>query len=191
VPHVTRPRHAARHPLHVTVRVRRGLPSLRGRRELAVLRVALAGGAERFGFRLIHFSVQRDHLHLVAEAKDEVALTRGLKGLGVRIARRLNRAWGRRGNVVCDRHARVLKTPREVRNALAYVLRNAQHHGAHCGPFDPASSAAWFDGWRADARALAAAAARAGPAFVAAARTWLLRVGWRCHGRIPAVPRSP
>jgi REP element-mobilizing transposase RayT len=187
VPHRERPAHAARHPLHVTVRVRRGLPSLRAKHELAVLREALAAGAERFGFRLCQFSVQRDHLHLIVEAQDREALTRGVKGLCVRIARRLNRAWKRRGKVIADRyHARALRTPREVRNALRYVLENARHHGVHRGGFDPASSAAWFDGWRADARELAAAAARAGPAFVAGARSWLLRTGWRRHGRLAA-----
>jgi hypothetical protein len=90
--------------------------------------------------------------------------------------------------VIADRyHVHVLGTPREVRNALRYVLENGRHHGVHQGTFDPASSAAWFDGWRADARRLAAAAAPAGPAFVAAAHSWLLRSGWRRHGRLVAV----
>jgi hypothetical protein len=98
---------------------------------------------------------------------------------------RLNRLWIGTGAAVADRyHVHVLQTPREVRNALRYVLENARHHGAFRGGFDRASSAPWFDGWRADARELATAAARAGPAFVTAARTWLLRTGWRRQGRL-------
>jgi REP element-mobilizing transposase RayT len=185
VPHRSRPAHAARHPLHVTVRVCRGLPSLRRRRERRVVFGALAAAAERFGMRVVHFSVQSNHLHLIVEAADRRALANGMRGLGVRMARRLNRAWGRRGRVVEHRyHARALYTPREVRHALAYVLANARRHGIALAGLDPCSSAAWFEGWRASGAARGAAAARAGPAFVARARTWLLAVGWRRHGRI-------
>jgi REP element-mobilizing transposase RayT len=59
---------------------------LRAKRALAVLRRALAAGTDRFGFRLCHFSVQRDHLQLIAEAEDREALARGVKGVCVRIA---------------------------------------------------------------------------------------------------------
>src|SRR5262245_29007489 len=91
VPHRPRAALAARHPVHVTVRVRTGLPSLRGAQVRPVIFTALAAGAERFGFRLVHFSVQTNHLHLLAEARDRRALARGVKGLLVRLARALNR----------------------------------------------------------------------------------------------------
>src|SRR5262245_31707454 len=151
VERVARPDLAARHPVHVTMRLRPDAPRLRRHRAYGVLRLAFRRGKDRFGFRLAHFSVQSNHIHLVCEAADKRALSRGMQGLSIRIARALNRLAGRRGRVLADRyHARVLKSPTEVRNALRYVLRNAVHHrAAPNGPFlDVFSSAALFDGWR-------------------------------------------
>ena len=178
VSHRTREPLAARYPVHVTVRLRRGLASLRKPRTYRALQEALAAGSERFGFRLVHYSVQSNHLHLMAEAKNAEALSRGMQGLSVRIAKRLNRLWKRRGRVLADRfHARILRTPREVRVALGYVLNNCRRHGIGIDGSDPYSSGAWFDGWRRRERT-----DWAGAPIVARARSWLLRKGWRRHG---------
>ncbi len=118
VAHRTRPAHEARHPLHVTLRASHGLPSLRTDPLFPAIQRALAQASRR-GLRVLHFSVQRDHLHLLVEALDAGALSRGLQGLAIRIAKALNRVLGRCGRVWADRfHARALRTPREVRNAL-------------------------------------------------------------------------
>ena len=91
---------------------------------------AFTGGCERFGFRLVEYSVQNDHLHLIAEAEDQRCLSRGMQGLLIRIAKALNRLWERRGQVFRDRyHCRVLRTWWQVRNALRYVLNDALRHG--------------------------------------------------------------
>jgi putative transposase len=146
---------------------------------MAMLRGAFEAGKERFGFRLVQFSVQADHLHLIAEADDSRALSRGMRALGIRIARRLNRVLRRTGRVFVGRfHARQLKTPTEVRNALRYVLNNAQHHGRRGALPDPCSSGPAFDGWRDRI------VSKLPSAPVCAARSWLLRVGWRKRGRI-------
>jgi len=130
--------------------------------------------------RLVHFSVQRDHLHLIVEARDRRAVTRGLQGLFVRLAKRLNRWWGRKGRVFADRfHDRILRTPKEVRNALRYVLLNARRHGVARSGIDPYSSGAWFDGWTRGTTPRPS-----GPAPVTRARTWLATVGWRRWRRI-------
>jgi putative transposase len=184
VSHRTRPAHAARHPLHVTVRLGTRLPSLRRKAARLVVSQAFAAGCERFGFRLNQFSLQSNHMHLIAEARDSRALSRGMQGLLVRVARALNRLWERRGSVFSDRfHARALRTPREVRSALLYVLQNARHHGLRLVGIDPYSSGPWFDGWQI---ALARVPGDAGPP----ATTWLLREGWRRHGLI-AVGECP
>ena len=182
VSHRARAKHAARSPLHVTVRVKPGLPSLRSKAVYAALRAAFAAGCERFGFRLVHYSVQRDHLHFIAEAKERRALSRGLQGLLIRIAKALNRVWDRKGSVFADRyHSRQLRTPREVRSALAYVLNNARKHGLRLPQaVDLFSSGCWFDGWREDLRTRGMPAA----CPVAEARTWLLGRGWRRRGLI-------
>ena len=126
--HLRRPSLASRHPLHVSLSVEKDLPSLRSPRLYRLLEDCLGAGKERFGFRLVHFAVQKHHLHLIVEAKDAQALARAIKGLGVRIARRLNAALGRRGRVFSDRYfARALRTPRETWAAVRYVLRNASH----------------------------------------------------------------
>lgn len=142
MPHLRRPSLPKKRPVHVTVRMERGVWNLRTRRCFTELAKALWGGAERFGFRLVHYSVQGNHIHLLAEAQDRRALARGMKGLGVRIARRLNRVMGRRGRVVGDRyHARALRTLAEVRNVRHYLTNNARHHYGLVGA-DPFASAA-------------------------------------------------
>jgi REP element-mobilizing transposase RayT len=153
------------------------MPSLRRDAARRVLERAFARGREGFGFRLVHHSIQTNHLHLIVEADDRRALSRGMQGLLVRISRALNRLLRRSGGVFADRyHARALRTPREVRSALVYLLQNARHHGIHLRAVDPCSSAAWFDGWTSPV------AAPNGASPNALARTWLLRLGWRRYG---------
>jgi len=111
----------------------------------------VARACERGTFRVVHYSLQSNHVHLVVEAAHRAALARGMVAVGSRLARAVNRVFGRRGPVLADRyHLRVLKTPREVRNALRYVLLNARRHASRLSGkvlLDPASSARWFDGW--------------------------------------------
>lgn len=132
--------------------------------------------------RVNHFSIQSNHLHLTVEARDGRALTRGMQGLAIRLAKNLNKLWDRSGKVWAERYyARILRTPREVRRALAYVLNNARHHGLWFPPrcWDPFSSGRWFDGWREPIRP---APAHESPCV--APRTWLQRLGWRRHGLV-------
>jgi REP element-mobilizing transposase RayT len=195
VRHQSRPDFPGRFPAHVTLKVRRGLRTLRDVRIVRALEATLAEACERGDFRVTQYAIQPDHLHLVVEASDRAALGRGMKAIGARIARAVNRVLGRRGRVLRDRyHLRVLETPREVRRALNYVLNNARKHlGARAprvGRVDPASSGRWFSGWREGVVALARS-----PAPVARARTWLLRVGWQRHrlldpSEVPG-PRAP
>jgi hypothetical protein len=117
---------------------------------------------------------------LIAEAGDREALSRGMQGLLIRIARALNALWKRSGSVFADRfHARAVRTPREVRAALVYVLQNARRHGIQLASIDPFSSGAWFDGWRTKLEF-----ANGLPPIVVSPRTWLLVEGWLRHGRI-------
>jgi REP element-mobilizing transposase RayT len=152
------------------------LPSLRRKDVFASVRAAFAR-ASRDGFRLLHFSVQPDHVHLIVEADGTSELRRGIQGLAIRVARRINRVLGLRGRIWGDRyHARALATPREVRNALVYVLQNWRKHFRNVHGLDPHSSAAWFSGWRTGVTV------SAGRSVVATAKTWLAAVGWRRHG---------
>lgn len=141
-------------PLHVSLDVVDGLPSLRSDLLSAIVMRCLRRAREREGFRLIHSSILKRHLHLVVEADSAKALSRGMQSLTISLARRINRALGRRGRVFADRYfARPLRTPTETRAAVAYVLLN---HRKHCFErrqyvgaqwIDGLSSARWFDGW--------------------------------------------
>ena len=131
--HIRRPRFRNL-PVHVTLRLRRHVWNLRSRRCYSALAKDFAAGRDRFGLRLCHYSVQGNHLHFVIEAADTTAMSRGMQGLAIRMARALNRVMGRGGSVFADRfHSHVLRTPSEVRRALTYVVRNHAVHAHRAG----------------------------------------------------------
>jgi len=163
------------------------------------VRLALARATRRdtSRFRILQFSVQGDHLHLVVEAADKDALSSGMRGVAIRVARYVNDLLSRRGPLWADRwHGRALRTPREVRNALLYVLGNFRKHAraAHAAGIVPFSSGAWFDGWRTWKPTSGVAPPFAvAPRFttthsedppISSARTWLARSGWSKRGLI-------
>ncbi len=181
VSHAARPQHQACYPVHVTLRALAVVGCLRDCPVLTALFDALAA-ASTDAFRVAHFSVQGDHLHLIIEAHDRLALSRGVQGLAIRTARAINRALGRKGKVWADRyHLRELKTPREVRNALVYVLQNWKKTVRGAEHLDSCATGFWFDGWKGPRPLWSVTAA---PSPVRAARTWLLTTGWRRHGLI-------
>jgi REP element-mobilizing transposase RayT len=183
VPHRTRAEQKKRHPVHVTLRARRQLPSLREQVLFLAVRRAIAK-ASREWFRVLHFSVQRDHVHLMVEARDKVSLGRGTAGLAIRAARELNRILNKRGAIWGDRyHARALNTPREVRRGLVYVLMNWKKHTPSACGFDACSSAWWFDGWTKPPSSRPPGWREIG-APVAAPREWLSTTGWKLHGLV-------
>jgi REP element-mobilizing transposase RayT len=192
VSHRARAAFAPRFPQHVTWRVAPDVPSLRRGATVAVIRQAV-GAARRADFAVVELNVLGNHIHMLVEADGADALSRGMHGLGVRLARRINAHLSRSGRVFERYHARSLCTPREVRNALRYVLLNARHHAAEHGRrlargwIDPYSTAPWFDGFAAspDHGSTAhpwLAYLRSLPRPTAPPRTWLLATGWRRHG---------
>jgi hypothetical protein len=152
--------------VHVTLRAAVGVPSLRGGRVFGALRAALSA-ASTPGFRVLQFSAQQDHVHLLVEADAPARFVRGVQGLMIRVAKAVNRACGRHGRVWGDRyHARWLASPREVRAALVYVLRNVAKHVPGVRGTDPCSSSAWFHGWQTPV------APPPGPSPIRAPHTW-------------------
>jgi putative transposase len=190
VSHRSRAPLSDRHPVHVTLRVRREVPNLRRNAFLTVLTDALRAGRDRFGFRLCQYVVMSNHLHLIVEADDQRALARGMQGLAIRLAKRVNRAAGRRGRFFADRyHTHILRTPTEVHRALAYVLLNQRKHDRERHPAAPPSrsvdafsSGPWFDGWHVLPAGMQRC--RSGDPPVVAPRAWLLREGWKRVGII-------
>jgi len=175
-------------PAHITLRMQRDVPSLRRGAFVRELRRSFREGCERGDARVVHFSIQRDHLHLLVEAAGKQALGAAMKSISARVAHAVQRVFHRKGAVLLGRyHIRALRTPREVRNALAYVLLNVRKHwkqrnGGTPPPvlLDAASSGAWFSGWSGRFQILPPSE----PPPVASPHTWLLRLGWRRHGLI-------
>ena len=122
-------------PVHVTLRLRDDAPRIRKTRMFRALARVFRQSRERFGMRLNHYSVQGNHVHLLVEAYDRGALTRGMRALTIRMALTINRVVGRRrGKVFADRfHAHVLRTLAETKNAVSYVLGNRESHWRRAG----------------------------------------------------------
>jgi REP element-mobilizing transposase RayT len=187
MPHKKREEITRADPLLITARMAADLPTLRRSEEMKIARSALKAARDRNGMRVIHYSVQGNHLHLIVEAEDRSAVARGMNGLLVRLTKGLNKLWQREGKVFPDRfHDEVLTTPTQTRNALRYVLQNGKKHGVvPLYSIDPCSSGLAFDGWTR-------------PSIVphvldtvVPATAWLLTNGWQRHGLIglDEVPR--
>jgi REP element-mobilizing transposase RayT len=162
--------------------------------------IASANRCHHRVFRVVHFSVQADHLHLLVEASDKVALSLGMKGLAVRIARRVNGLVLRRGRFWADRwHGRALTSPRATRHALAYVLGNfRKHHPRSRAAIDRFSSAPFFDGFTEYGGRMPIETSTQLPGHrrrdpssgrpgsddwvIVPPLTWLLQAGWRTLG---------
>jgi REP element-mobilizing transposase RayT len=183
---------AGRNPLHVTLRVVRGLPGLRRRDMWKAVQWALAITVRRADFRICHLSIQGNHVHLIAEADDRAALARGMQGFQISCAKQMNARIGRKGRVFADRyHARELDKPSTVRNALAYVLNNWRHHR---DPFaqprarvDPYSTGIQFTGWSDAPDPFLRGHHELLP--TAFPTTWLLTTGWKRRGLISPFER--
>jgi REP element-mobilizing transposase RayT len=205
-PHRVRPPIRRSHAIHVTLRVVPELTRLRRRAAYAAVRRAANVVLGRANFRVVHISIQANHIHLLVEAEDKHALAAGMKAFQVSAARRLNIAEihanrnssskPRKGAVFVDRyHAEIIDSPRRARHALAYVLNNWRRHRedrasyAQTWTLDPYSSAAHFDGWRGPVsrdRPSTCPLDDEPPLPVARAETWLLREGWKRHGPLDA-----
>jgi putative transposase len=146
-PHRARPELSPRHPVHVTLRARTLFPELRRRDYYAIIRKVLEHYLGREDFRVVHGSIQNTHFHFLIEARSKRALTRGMQSLAIRLSLALT---GGEGKVFDERyHSVQIRTPRQARNTLAYVLNNWRRHRVWAGdaPVDPYSSGVTFSGW--------------------------------------------
>ena len=191
VPHLRRASFPGRFPLHVTMKVRPEVGDLRTEKRFLRMKRAFFFACDRFGVRLLHFSVQGNHLHLIVEAPDRDALTQAMQGLAIRLARGVNRASSRKGRVFADRyHSRILKTPAEVRNAVHYVLHNRQKHQRQRG--------GWTHPWYLDEFSSASGEAcwyvheRLGAAWIVVEpRSWLARTATSPPPDAPTPSKPP
>jgi len=198
--HKKRPVHRAWHPVHVVLRVVKEIGSLRRRRAYLAIRAATRLASRRDGFRIVHISVQRTHVHLLVEAKNKTVLAAGMQGFQISAAKHLNAAIiigrpgpRRRGAVFPDRyHAVVIDSPRQARHALSYVINNWRKHREDRGEvtrrwhIDWYASGAMFPDWkeRGEQGFALQGPPELPPLLVSVPRTWLLTTGWKLHGAI-------
>lgn len=203
-PHQARVRFSRPMPVHVTLRVVAPIPTLRRPDAYHAIRRSLYAVVERSDFRIVHISLERDHLHLIVEADDHVALSAGVRAFESSAAQRLNRAislaTGTKhvGKVFADRyHARLITSPTQARNVISYVLGNWRRHKQDQGmetmfwDVDYYSSGPSFDGWaELDGSPFLYPTPDYPRLSVCRPRTWLLQTGWRLAGSISmhAVP---
>ena len=183
--HVTRPMLDANHPVHAMLSTRRDVPTLRQRRMYAAIHRVLRHYVDEPFFRIVHISIQRNHLHLIAEAENKEALRYGMQSFAIRVARAINKAWGRSGKVFKFRYkAKQIRTRDYARNALNYVLNNWRRHredrSRKNAVLDQYSSAVSFDGWIGHRRWQLPAGYV--PLPVSRPRTGLLQSGWSYSG---------
>jgi REP element-mobilizing transposase RayT len=216
-PHKRRPELNRRLPVHIVLRVVAAIGSLRKRFMYSALREATIAVAmrelnekENGAFRIVHISIQRDHVHLIVEADNKLALSRGMASFQISAAKHLNREFSRgleerrRGTVFPDRfHQEIITTRKQARNTLAYVLNNWRKHREDRGELqrtwnvDPFSTGALFSGWKALEDQPLMWTLRDGykPLVVYFPRTWLLDEGWRMYGllafdEVPSAPKA-
>ncbi len=186
VAHGPRPFLNAREPQHIVLRLADGVPSLRRDAAHEIIKRAIRAKSGGDAFRVVHFHIMWDHVHLIAEAESKEVLGRAMQGLNVRIARNCNRVLGRHGKFFAERYyVHALATPAQVRYALRGVLLDSDLHALRAGArylrhdCDKYSSAAWFEGWQD----LRWQYEREGESpGIASPRTWLLRQGWKRAG---------
>jgi REP element-mobilizing transposase RayT len=184
--HAARPELSFKHPVHAMLRTLPHMPRLRQRAAYEAIRATLVHFLDSEDFRVVHVSIQNNHLHLIVEAADKRALRRGMQRLGIRAARALNEAFGLAGKVFAFRYqAKQIKTASYARNAIAYVLNNWRRHGEDRRrdmmgmPIDWFSSAVSFTGWTK-----LTTYDPADPLPVSQPRTRLLQFEWQWHGLI-------
>jgi REP element-mobilizing transposase RayT len=181
--------------------------SLRRRAMYKAVRDASITAALRERFRLVHVSLQRDHIHMIVEAEHKAALASGMQGFQISVARNINTALGsgerrRCGKVFADRyHVEVIRSPTQAHRTISYVLSNWRKHGEDRAGLpstwlvDPFSSGISFPDWDElqDQSWMWPIRETYDPLVVRRPQSWLLAEGWKLAGPISArsVPGKP
>lgn len=196
--HEARPQIDGTNGLHIVLRVRPEIGSLRRPAIYAAVRDATVWAERRGRIRIVQLSIQRTHVHLLVEADSKERLAKGVLGFQVAAARNINRALGasgarRRGKVFAGRyHLVVITSPTQARAVISYVLNNWRKHAedraeGRAWMTDPYSTGLAFPAWRElGHQRLTPEAPTYGALVTAEPRSWLLRDGWRLVGSISA-----
>ena len=180
--HVARAEVDSRIPMHISFKLIPGTPCLRTPKFMKEFALILAN-ARRRGLRVQQYTIESNHIHLLAEADSNSQVSRGMSSLKISIVWALRRIFMYHGRVFVERYFVVhLKSPTQMRNALRYVLFNHAKH-TKCAFFADVYSSIFGFG---DAHEFAEVRAERAPPWFAAiareladAKTWMQKTGWR------------
>jgi REP element-mobilizing transposase RayT len=126
-------------PLHLTIKLIRA--DVQNKTVLKALRHAILR-ARLQGLRIIHYSLEHDHIHLYAESDDNKILARAMKALGGSLIKKINKYFKVKGRCYKTRyHLRILRSATEVKNVINYILKNGIKHKRTKSVIDPYNSA--------------------------------------------------
>jgi hypothetical protein len=126
-------------PLHLTIKLIRA--DIQNKAILKALRHAIFR-ARLQGLRVIHYSLEHDHIHLYAESSDNKILGKAMKALGGSLVKRINKHFLSKGRCYKTRyHLRILRSATEVKNVINYILKNGIKHRRTKSVIDPYNSA--------------------------------------------------
>lgn len=184
VSHGRREQIDSKRPLHLTIKICDKKWNLRCR-DVKSIFARSSERAQRFGLHIVHYSMLRDHLHLIVEAESHQALVRGMRSFGSSFAKQFRKIVGGSGAVFHGRfHLNAIKNPTQMRNTLRYVLHNFSKHTRLIEHSDFYSSAGYFLKWSKlmGRRRSPMLEGRRGnihlPSYLSPPRTWLAREGW-------------
>lgn len=107
-------------PIHINFKYKL---NIRSRNFKTILERSIENASDK-GLTITHYTIQSNHVHLIAEAQNNRSLSCGMKSLTTTIVKLFNK-----GSIQIERyHLHVLKTPTETQNALKYVLYNDLKH---------------------------------------------------------------
>ena len=114
--------------LHLTVKIDRAKAGLKNKQTLKLLWHAIKK-ARLKGLKIIHYTLEFDHIHLLVEADNKAIVGTGMQSFGISLSKGINKIKGLSGQVFKTRyHFRKLKTPTEVKNVIHYILGNSIKH---------------------------------------------------------------
>jgi REP element-mobilizing transposase RayT len=126
--------------LHLTVKILRAKAKLKNKIILSILKRSIMN-ARKKGLRVIHYSLEYDHIHLLIEADDNFILGKGMQAFGVTFSKALNRMRKMRGAVYKHRyHFRKIIGARQLKNVLNYLFTNGLKHNTAKSILNPFNS---------------------------------------------------
>ncbi|MGZ3789032.1 MAG: transposase [Bacteriovorax sp.] len=114
--------------LHLTVKIKKNRADMKNKSVLGLLKRAIKN-ARRQGLKVIHYSLEYDHVHLLIEADNNYILGKGMQAFGVTLSKAINRMRKLKGGVYKHRyHFRHISSARELKNVMNYIFTNGLKH---------------------------------------------------------------